>query len=46
VRQNVADIHFVPVEMNGRDQPIFVAANIEHTPFADFVGCKRIFRAA
>jgi hypothetical protein len=36
--QNVTDIHFAAIEMNGRDQPVFVAADIEDDPMVKLVG--------
>ena len=34
----MTDIHFAAIEMNGRDQPVFVAANIEDDPMIKFIG--------
>jgi len=36
--QNMTNIHFAAVEMNGRDQPVYVAANIENDPMVKFIG--------
>lgn len=38
MRQNMTDIHFAAVEMNGRDQPVFIAADIEDDPMVEFIG--------
>jgi hypothetical protein len=37
VRQHVADINLVAVEMDGGDESVFVPANVEHDEVADFV---------
>ncbi|WKZ37085.1 MAG: hypothetical protein QY332_03990 [Anaerolineales bacterium] len=34
----MTDIHFAAIEMNGCDQPVFVAANIEDDPMVKLVG--------
>ncbi len=34
----MTNIHFASIEMNGRDQPVFVAADIENDPMVKFVG--------
>ncbi len=34
----MTDIHFAAIEMNGRDQSVFVAANIEDDPMIKFIG--------
>lgn len=34
----MTDIHFAAVEMNGRDQPVFIATNIENDPMVKLVG--------
>jgi len=34
----MTNIHFAAVEMNGCDQPVFVAADIEDDPMAKFIG--------
>ncbi len=36
--QNMTDIHFAAIEMNGRDQPVFVAADVENDPVIQFIG--------
>jgi hypothetical protein len=36
----MTDIHFAAIEMNGRDQPVFIAADIEDDPMVKFV-CGR-----
>ena len=36
--ENMTNIHFAAVEMNGRDQPIFVTANVEDDPVVEFIG--------
>jgi len=36
--QNMTDIHFAAVEMDGRDQPVFIAANIKDDPMVKFIG--------
>jgi hypothetical protein len=50
MRQNMTNIHFTPIEMNDRDQPIFVATDIEHNPLTDLIGggerCPQITEAA
>lgn len=33
----MTNIHFAAIEMNGRDQPVFVAADIENDPMVEFV---------
>ena len=38
VSKNVADKRHFPVEVDRRDQSIFVATNIEHVKVADLVG--------
>jgi hypothetical protein len=35
--QHVADIDFTAVEMDGGDEAVLVAANVEHDKVADFV---------
>jgi hypothetical protein len=37
VREDVTNVYFTPIVMNDGDQPIFVAANVEHNPIADFI---------
>lgn len=34
----MTNIHFAAIEMNGRDQPIFVAADVENDPMVKFIG--------
>ncbi len=34
----MTDIYFAAVEMNGGDQPVFIAANIEDDPMVKFIG--------
>jgi len=34
----MTDIYFAAVEMNGRDQPVFVAADVEDDPVIDLIG--------
>jgi hypothetical protein len=34
----MTNVYFAPIEVNDRDQSVFVAAAIEHNPVADFVG--------
>jgi hypothetical protein len=36
--QNMTGIHFAAIEMNGRDQPIFVTADVEDNPVVKFIG--------
>jgi len=36
--ENMTDIHFAAVEMNGCDQPIFIATDIEDDPMVKLVG--------
>jgi hypothetical protein len=36
--QNVTDIYFAAIEMDGCDQPVFVAADVENDPMAYFIG--------
>jgi hypothetical protein len=33
----MTDIHFAAIEMNGRDQPVFIAADIEDDPMVKFI---------
>lgn len=33
----MSNVDFAPIEMNGCNQPIFVAADIEHNPLSNFV---------
>jgi hypothetical protein len=39
--QNMTDIYFAAVEMNGCDQPVFVAADIENNPVIQFIGGRK-----
>ena len=34
----MADVHFAAIEMNGRDQPVLIAANIEDDPMVKLIG--------
>lgn len=34
----MADIYFAAIEMNGCDEPVFVAADIEDDPMVKFIG--------
>lgn len=34
----MTDINFAAIEMDGRDQPVFIAANIENDPVIQFIG--------
>jgi hypothetical protein len=34
----VTDIYFTAIEMNGRDQSVFIAADIENDPMVKFIG--------
>jgi hypothetical protein len=34
----MTDINFAAIEMNGCDQPVFVAADIENDPAIQFIG--------
>jgi len=36
--ENMTDIHFAAIEMDGRDQPVFIAADIEDDPVVKLVG--------
>jgi hypothetical protein len=36
--ENMTDVYFAAIEMNGRDQPIFIAADIEDDPMVEFIG--------
>jgi hypothetical protein len=40
VGQHVADVDFAAVEMDGSDESVFVAADVEYNEVADFV-CRR-----
>ncbi len=37
----MTDVHFASIEMNGRDQPVFVSADIENDPMVEFVGRRK-----
>jgi hypothetical protein len=37
----MTDIHFASVEMNGCDQPVFIAADIEDDPMVKLVGRRK-----
>lgn len=34
----MTDIYFAAIEMNGRDQSVFIAADIENDPMVKFIG--------
>ena len=34
----MTDINFAAIEMNGCDQPVFVAADVENDPVIQFIG--------
>jgi hypothetical protein len=36
--QNMTDIYFAAIEMDGGDEPIFVTTDIENNPMIDFIG--------
>jgi hypothetical protein len=36
--ENMTDIYFAAIEMDGIDWPIFVTANIEDDPMIEFIG--------
>jgi hypothetical protein len=35
--ENITDIHFTAIEMNGCDQPVFITADIEDDPMVEFI---------
>jgi hypothetical protein len=37
VGQDVADIDFAPVEMDGANESVFVPANVKHNEISDFI---------
>jgi hypothetical protein len=37
----MTDIYFAAIEMNGCDQPVFIAADIENDPLIEFVGGRK-----
>lgn len=37
----MTNIHFAAIEMNGRDQPVFVSADIENDPMVKFIGGRK-----
>jgi len=39
--ENMTDIYFAAVEVNGCDQPVFVAADIENNPVIQFIGGRK-----
>lgn len=34
----MTNIHFATIEMKGRDQPVFISADIEDDPMVKFIG--------
>jgi len=36
--ENMTDIHFAAIEMDGRNQPVFVAADVEDDPMIELIG--------
>ncbi|HMM97999.1 MAG TPA: hypothetical protein PKC99_03260 [Anaerolineales bacterium] len=34
----MTDVDFVAIKVNGRDQPVFVAADVENDPMVNFIG--------
>lgn len=38
--KDVADVHLAAVEVDGSDEPVFVAADVEHDQVTHFVGCR------
>ena len=34
----MTDIYFAAIEVNGRNQPVFVATDIENNPMIQFIG--------
>ncbi len=36
--QNMTNIYFAAIEMNGGDQPVFITADIENDPVIEFIG--------
>jgi hypothetical protein len=39
--ENMTDIHFATIEMDGRDQPGFVTADVENDPGIEFIGGRK-----
>lgn len=37
----MTDIYFAAIEMNGCDQPVFVAADVENDPVIEFIGGRK-----
>ncbi len=37
----MTDIYFAAIEMDGCDQPVFVAADIENDPVIQFIGGRK-----
>ena len=38
MRENMANVNFTAIKMNGCDESIFIAANIEDDPVIQFIG--------
>ncbi len=36
--ENMTDIYFAAIEMNGCDQPVFIPADVENDPMVKFIG--------
>ena len=39
--ENMTDIYFAAIEMDGCDQPVFVAADVENDPVIQFIGRRK-----
>jgi hypothetical protein len=41
MRQHMPDKDLTAIEMNDRNQPIFIAADIKNHPLVNYVGCGK-----